>query len=78
MELVGSTDNSEELMDLTLLYKPDVIVMDYELSVVSGDKLIKRIKKIAPDAGILITIRDNNIQSYLEASSSINIQKTKC
>ncbi len=72
IEVVGEANNGEEAIRLTQLLKPDVILMDLIMPVVSGMEAIKQIKGVLPDARILVltSFADNkNISEAIQSGA---------
>lgn len=64
-ELLGAVENGDKLAKITAAQIPDIVVMDFDLPVLGGEALIKRIKEITPGAGILV-LSDNQSYSCLK------------
>lgn len=64
-EVVGKAYNGKEAIDLALVYKPDVILLDMDMPVVNGLEAFKRIIKESPDVKvIMLTSSENDIHLY--------------
>ncbi len=53
-ELIGSANNGREAYDLSLKYRPDVIITDIKMPVMDGLEFSKKIKEIMPEVFIVI------------------------
>lgn len=53
-KLIGSANNGREAYDLSLKFRPDVIITDIKMPVMDGLELSKKIKDIMPDVFIVI------------------------
>lgn len=53
-QLIGSAKNGKEAYDLSLKFKPDVIITDIKMPVMDGLELSKKIKEIMPEVFIVI------------------------
>ncbi|MBE6054353.1 MAG: response regulator [Clostridium sartagoforme] len=53
-QLIGSVKNGREAYDLSLEFKPDVIITDIKMPVMDGLELSKKIKEVMPEVFIVI------------------------
>ncbi|MCF0148043.1 MAG: response regulator [Clostridium sp.] len=53
-ELIGSANNGKEAYNLSLKFRPDVIITDIKMPIMDGLELSKKIKDIMPDVFIVI------------------------
>ncbi len=60
IEIVGETENGEEVLDKVLLLEPDVIIMNLILPGMDGIEVLKQLQKVHVDTGIIVVsyIRD--------------------
>jgi DNA-binding NarL/FixJ family response regulator len=73
MEVIGEAKDGEQAVALATKLSPDAVVMDIQMPKLSGIEATRQIKKIVPDAVILIlTIHDSSgyILRVLEAGAS--------
>jgi DNA-binding NarL/FixJ family response regulator len=62
LELVAESDGSDNIVDLCLSSKPDLLMLDITLNNVNGIELIKQIKKELPKLPVLIfSMHDENL-----------------
>ncbi len=55
LEIVGQADDGEEVVNLTRFLKPDVAIIDIEMSKIDGFDATKRIKTVSPNTSVLLT-----------------------
>lgn len=67
LELVGEVDNGDALIESISRYKPDIVVMDFDLPCLSKETLIRRIRDIIPTIGIIVISNDGSYLSLLSA-----------
>jgi len=58
--ICGEASNGREAVELALLHKPDVVVIDVSLPVLNGIDATQQIRKGAPDTEVLIFTRHND------------------
>jgi DNA-binding NarL/FixJ family response regulator len=62
LELVGESDGSDNIVDLCVKTKPDLLMLDITLANTNGIELIKQIKKEIPKLPVLIfSMHDENL-----------------
>jgi NarL family two-component system response regulator YdfI len=54
IECVGEASNGQEAITMAQEYQPDVILMDFQMPVVSGIEAIEHIKAVQPQIAIII------------------------
>jgi len=64
---VKTASNGKELIDLVEKKKPDVVITDFEMPVMDGMEVIKRISKKYPEVKIILLTMYNNVQLVREA-----------
>jgi DNA-binding NarL/FixJ family response regulator len=73
MELIGSVATGEEAIEFFRRNKPDVTLMDLQLATISGAETIKIIKKLDPDAKVVVlTMYDGEEHVYRAMSAGAN------
>ncbi len=73
MEIVGEAGDGAETIRQVLALKPDVILMDLQMPVISGTEAIIAIKEKSPDARILVVTSfadDANVFPAIKAGAS--------
>ncbi len=64
--IVKECDNGEDAAGAYLTFKPDLVTMDMNLPGISGIEAIGRIRRLAPNARIIIISSDSNEKTILE------------
>ena len=54
IEVVGEADNGQQAIDLTLQLRPDIVVMDVRMPVLSGIEATRRIRETMPEVQVLV------------------------
>jgi two-component system, NarL family, response regulator len=78
MEVVASASSGEEAVALFLRHRPDVTLMDLQLGTMGGVDAIKAIRKLQPDARIVVLTMyqgDEDIYRALDAGASAYLLK---
>jgi DNA-binding NarL/FixJ family response regulator len=78
MEVVGSASSGEEAIALFRRHGPDVTLMDLQLGTMGGVDAIKAIRKLQPDARIVVLTMyqgDEDIYRALDAGASAYLLK---
>jgi len=73
MEVVGEAADGREGVEETIRLSPDVVLMDISMPVLKGFDAVRRIKKVRPDARVLIlTVYDDEdlVARCLEAGAA--------
>jgi len=73
MQVVAEASDGVEAVELSRLYRPDVIVMDVAMPNMNGIEATKQIKKILPSTAVLILTAydsDQYIMALLEAGAA--------
>jgi len=79
LEIVGEADNGQQAVELAHALKPDIVVMDVRMPVLSGIEATRRIREALPDVQVLVlTAHDDDqyIFSLLQAGASGYLLKT--
>lgn len=79
IEIVGEADNGQQAIDLTLRLRPDIVVMDVRMPVLSGIEATRRIRDTMPKVQVLVLTAyddDQYIFSLLQAGASGYLLKT--
>ncbi len=53
IEVVGEASNGREAVDLASRLRPDVVIMDVAMPMMSGDEATRRIKRLVPDTRVI-------------------------
>ncbi|HVA02102.1 MAG TPA: response regulator transcription factor [Acidimicrobiales bacterium] len=72
LEVVGEAADGEEAVDMAEQHRPDVVLMDLSLPVLSGAAATKRIRSMLPNTSVLVLsmLSDNTaVSSALEAGA---------
>lgn len=67
MEICGSADNGADAVELYRREKPDLVTMDITMPRMDGLRALKEIKKIDPDARVLIVSALRDKETGIEA-----------
>ena len=79
IQVVAEASNGQEAVDLASQLKPDIVVMDVRMPVLSGIEATRRIRESLPDVQVLVlTAHDDDqyVFSLLEAGASGYLLKT--
>jgi len=79
LEIVGEADNGQQAVELAHALKPDIVVMDVRMPVLSGIEATRRIREALPGVQVLVlTAHDDDqyIFSLLQAGASGYLLKT--
>jgi two-component system, NarL family, response regulator LiaR len=79
IEVVGEADNGQQAIDLTLRLRPNIVVMDVRMPVLSGIEATRRIRETMPEVQVLVLTAyddDQYIFSLLQAGASGYLLKT--
>jgi DNA-binding NarL/FixJ family response regulator len=79
IEVIGEADNGQQATDLTLRLRPDIVVMDVRMPVLSGIEATRRIREAMPEVQVLVLTAyddDQYIFSLLQAGASGYLLKT--
>lgn len=79
LEIAGEAADGREAVELALVLKPDIVVMDVRMPVLSGVEATRRIRETLPDVQVLVlTAHDDDqyIFSLLQAGASGYLLKT--
>jgi DNA-binding NarL/FixJ family response regulator len=79
IEVVGEADNGQQAIDLTLRLRPDIVVMDVRMPVLSGIEATRRLREAMPEVQVLVLTAyddDQYIFSLLQAGASGYLLKT--
>jgi len=73
LEVVGEAADGEEAVDMAEQHRPDVVLMDLSLPVLSGAAATKRIRSLVPGTSVLVLSMlsdDTAVSSALDAGAS--------
>lgn len=79
LEIVGEADNGQQAVELAQTFKPNIVVMDVRMPVLSGIEATRRIRESLPNVQVLVlTAHDDDqyIFSLLQAGASGYLLKT--
>jgi len=79
IEVVGEADNGQQAIDLARRLRPDIVVMDVRMPVLSGIEATRRIRESMPEVQVLVLTAyddDQYIFSLLQAGASGYLLKT--
>jgi DNA-binding NarL/FixJ family response regulator len=79
IEVIGEADNGQQAIDLALRLRPDIVVMDVRMPVLSGIEATRRIREAMPEVQVLVLTAyddDQYIFSLLQAGASGYLLKT--
>ena len=79
IEVVGEADDGQQAIDLAMRLRPDIIVMDVRMPVLSGIEATRRIREAMPKVQVLVLTAyddDQYIFSLLQAGASGYLLKT--
>lgn len=79
MEVVAEATNGQEAVELSLLHKPDIILMDMVMPIMNGAEATHEIVQKWPDAKVMIVtsfIDDDKVYPALEAGAISYLLKT--
>jgi DNA-binding NarL/FixJ family response regulator len=79
IEVVGEADDGQQAIDLATRLRPDIIVMDVRMPVLSGVEATRRIREAMPKVQVLVLTAyddDQYIFSLLQAGASGYLLKT--
>ncbi len=72
IEIVGQAENGKDAVDKTLLHKPDIVIMDIGMPVLSGVEATELLKTKMPDVKVIALSMHSNkhyIKGILEAGA---------
>ncbi|OGO35938.1 MAG: DNA-binding response regulator [Chloroflexi bacterium RBG_16_56_8] len=79
MQVVAEASNGQEAVELACKLKPDIVVMDVRMPVLTGVEATRRIRELVPNVQVLVlTAHDDDqyVFSLLEAGASGYLLKT--
>ncbi|HEU0295528.1 MAG TPA: response regulator transcription factor [Anaerolineales bacterium] len=79
IEVIGEADNGQQVIDLALRLRPDIVVMDVRMPVLSGIEATRRIREAMPEVQVLVLTAyddDQYVFSLLQAGASGYLLKT--
>ncbi|GAB4202211.1 MAG: response regulator transcription factor [Roseiflexaceae bacterium] len=79
IEVVGEARNGRDAVDIALARRPDVVVMDINMPVLSGVEATRQIRAVAPEVRVLVLTSyqdDPYIYGLLDAGASGYLLKT--
>lgn len=66
-EIVAEADNGKDAVDLALVLKPDVLILDYFMPKLSGIEALKLIKAIMPDIKVMLLTVEHSLDIIKDA-----------
>jgi DNA-binding NarL/FixJ family response regulator len=79
LTVVGEASNGQEAIDLTAALRPDVVVMDIRMPILSGIEAARQIRQVSPESRVLILSAyddEDYIIAAMEAGASGYLLKT--
>lgn len=79
LEIVGEADNGQQAVELAEALRPDIVVMDVRMPVLSGVEATRRIRESLPDVQVLVLTAHDDDQylfSLLQSGASGYLLKT--
>jgi two-component system, NarL family, response regulator LiaR len=79
IEIIGEADNGQQAIELAWRLRPDIVVMDVRMPVLSGIEATRRIREAMPEVQVLVLTAyddDQYIFSLLQAGASGYLLKT--
>jgi DNA-binding NarL/FixJ family response regulator len=70
IKIVAEASNGQEALELTQKYKPDLILMDIIMPILSGIKATQEIKKLYPDIKVVMLTSNSEKEKVLSAFNS--------
>lgn len=67
LTVVGEAKNGEEVITMVKLYKPDILLMDMNMPILSGLEVLKAIKKDALEVKVLFLTVEDDRQTLIKA-----------
>jgi CheY-like chemotaxis protein len=75
-DICAEAANGQEAIDLALKHRPDLIILDWAMPVVSGLVAARELKKIMPDVPIILFSQHANALIRIEMSVDRIVAKT--
>ena len=79
IEVIGEADDGQQAIDLTMRLRPEIIVMDVRMPVLSGIEATRRIREALPEVQVLVLTAyddDQYVFSLMQAGASGYLLKT--
>lgn len=79
MEVVAEATNGQEAVDMALVHKPDIILMDMVMPILNGAEATREIVRQWPEAKVMVVtsfIDDDKVYPALEAGAISYLLKT--
>jgi DNA-binding NarL/FixJ family response regulator len=79
IEVVGEADDGQQAIDLAMRLRPDIVVMDVRMPILSGIEATRRIRDAMPEVQVLVLTAyddDQYVFSLLQAGASGYLLKT--
>ena len=67
--ITSTAENGEDALETLKKNKYDLVISDIKMPRMDGMQLLKKIRKIAPDIGMIMVTAYGEVESYLEAMS---------
>ena len=71
VEIIGTADNGQTALELAPALKPDIVITDIRMPILSGIELIKRLKEVLPQAKCIIL---SGLTTFEYAKEAINME----
>ncbi|MFH0926183.1 MAG: response regulator [bacterium] len=67
--ITATAENGEEALSILENSRYDLVITDIKMPRMDGMQLLKKMRKIAPDIGVIMVTAYGEVESYLEAMS---------
>lgn len=62
LEVCGEAENGRIAVEMVIKFKPQIVVMDFQMPVMDGLQAARQIKQISPDTSVLLLTMHNSEQ----------------
>jgi len=77
LHVVGEAENAHDLLALTTVLHPDLVLLDWHLPDVPGDKVLLSLRQVAPELPVIVLSGQIGIrEAALEAGASAFFSKS--